>query len=210
MLTFKKLPEETGSGREGIFNVTGGRILTKPGNNLQNISRTLWNGTTDYVFHRDRSCCRCSVSTINTGLVVATKVGWTWINYWMKQTQRSTRPVPQRPSRTYHSNRNRQIISGMSTDQVATTIICSLLFLGILDGTNLITTTSGSSISSMVSLDRRDTNLNSMFFWRAATGCKGVTESLDNRSLRDDDDSDLEAEDSVLPGSILANAPGWY
>lgn len=48
-----------------------------------------------------------------------------------------------------------------------------------------------------------------MFAWRAATGRKGVTDNLDSRSFREDDDNDLEADDRTLRGSILANPPGW-
>jgi hypothetical protein len=48
-----------------------------------------------------------------------------------------------------------------------------------------------------------------MFAWRAATGRKGVTDSLDRRSFREDADNDLDADDKALPGSILANLPGW-
>jgi hypothetical protein len=48
-----------------------------------------------------------------------------------------------------------------------------------------------------------------MFAWSAATGCRWVTDSLDSRSFSADDDNDLEADDRALPGSILANPPGW-
>ena len=48
-----------------------------------------------------------------------------------------------------------------------------------------------------------------MFAWRAATGRKGVTDILDSRSFKADDDNDLEADDKTLRGSILAKPPGW-
>lgn len=57
-------------------------------------------------------------------------------------------------------------------------------------------------MSSSSSRTNQD-SLNSTFFWRAATGRKGVTEKPDRRSLSDDDDKDLEADEKALPGSIL-------
>jgi len=54
-----------------------GKALTKLGNNLQNISKYLANGTTGSVFHHDQSCCLCSVSIVDTRLTVAIEAGWT-------------------------------------------------------------------------------------------------------------------------------------
>ena len=104
---------------------------------------------------------------------------------------------------SYHSQRKKAVVVTIIVDHVKTARVWSLLFLGILEGTNL-----GHTANQPYVAYTRQESLNSTLVWRATTGMKGVAVILDKVSLRVEAEREREAAESARPGVSFVR-PGF-
>lgn len=97
---------------------------------------------------------------------------------------------------THHKKRNNTVVSAIITDQAATANICSLRFLGMRAGANLIAENLGTQ------LRKRWQATNSILEW-IIIGFNCLTDNFESLSFSEEFDRDREALCSFVPTSML-------